>query len=480
MKLLASVVLVAVCAGAAFGFESNLPKQLTKETRDCLLCHQEQNPGLYQMWGASKHYGANVGCYECHRGEKGDADLLKDGIHNDFQIATIVSPQDCARCHATEVKEFTNSHHAKAGRIMGSLDNLLAEVIEGNNGLVTPAFPEGISAAAVTGCWQCHGSTVRVLKDGTLDPATWPNTGMGRINPDGSEGSCTACHQRHQFSAGQARHPDNCGKCHLGPDHPQKEIYEESKHGIAFFANQSRMNLDSPKWIVGEDYTAAPTCATCHMSATKDQDVNHNIGLRIKWNNRPARSTLASETDAKWHLESAVIDGDQRRANMKDVCTSCHQSTFVDNFFVQYEALLDLYDKKYAVPGLELYALATAVLKTDESYVGFVHPIDWTWFEIWHHEGRRARHAASMQAPDYTHWHGTYDMAKHWMVKFVPEIRQIIAEYKDSAPQQTEALAAGLEKVMNSDNWKWALNKEDPKVKAARERRQREFTERYR
>ena len=26
------------------------------------------------------------------------------------------------------------------------------------------------------------------------DPATWPNTGIGRINPDGSEGSCTACH----------------------------------------------------------------------------------------------------------------------------------------------------------------------------------------------------------------------------------------------------------------------------------------------
>ena len=25
--------------------------------------------------------------------------------------------------------------------------------------------------------------------------------------------------------------------------------------------------------------------------------------------------------------------------------------------------------------------------------------------EIWHHEGRVARHGASMMAPDYTHWH---------------------------------------------------------------------------
>ncbi|MHC4819704.1 MAG: multiheme c-type cytochrome, partial [Planctomycetota bacterium] len=124
------------------------------------------------------------------------------------------------------------SHHAKGGRILGSLDNVLAEVVEGNNAFVTPGFPEGVSAAAVNGCWQCHGSQVKVLKDGQLDPATWPNTGIGRINPDGSEGSCTACHSRHAFSAAQARHPDNCGKCHMGPDHPQKEIYEESKHGI--------------------------------------------------------------------------------------------------------------------------------------------------------------------------------------------------------------------------------------------------------
>ena len=34
-----------------------------------------------------------------------------------------------------------------------------------------------------------------------LAASTWPNTGIGRINPDGSEGSCAACHARHTFSA---------------------------------------------------------------------------------------------------------------------------------------------------------------------------------------------------------------------------------------------------------------------------------------
>ena len=47
----------------------------------------------------------------------------------------------------------------------------------------TGAAQGGISAAAVNGCWQCHGSKVKVLEDGELDPATYPNTGIGRINP---------------------------------------------------------------------------------------------------------------------------------------------------------------------------------------------------------------------------------------------------------------------------------------------------------
>ncbi|MEE8336282.1 MAG: multiheme c-type cytochrome, partial [Candidatus Neomarinimicrobiota bacterium] len=318
-----------------------IPTELSDETRECIECHKTEHPSLYQQWGNSKHFGANVGCFECHTAQADDADAFE---HYDFNISIIVSPQDCSKCHEKEVDEFVNSHHSKAGRIMGSLDNILAEVVEGNRGFVTPAFPMGVSAAAVNGCWQCHGSEVKVLEDGRLDPATWPNTGMGRINPDGSEGSCSACHQRHEFSIAQARRPENCGRCHLGPDHPQLEIYNESKHGINFYANVDKMNLASSKWIVGEDYSAAPTCATCHMSATENQDVSHNIGLRIKWNNRPVHSTLAHETDKKWGLESSKITGEMRRKKMKDVCTSCHNNNFTDNFFIQYEGLIDLYE----------------------------------------------------------------------------------------------------------------------------------------
>jgi hypothetical protein len=153
----------------------------------------------------------------------------------------------------------------------------------------------------------------------------------------------------------------------------------------------------------------------------------------------------------------------------------------VDNFFVQYEGLLELYENKYAGPGEKLYMAAVEVLKTDPNYTKFNRAIDWTWFEIWHHEGRRARHAAAMMAPDYTHWHGTYDLAKHWMTKFIPEIEEIIHEFEDSAAaeKQVAELKTLLTEVQNTDQWKWSINKEDQAVKDARRKRQEEFRDRY-
>jgi len=348
--------MVAVLLPAAlllFGTSSNfaqttIPNQITEETLECIECHVTETNAIYQEWGTSKHFRGNVGCYECHGAEKGDADAFD---HEGHLISIIVSPKDCARCHANEVKEFDESHHAKAGMILGSLDNFLADIVEGNWEFY------GGSALTVSGCKQCHGSVVEVNEDGTLTPASWPNTGMGRLNPDGSVGACTACHQRHAFSAEQARRPENCGKCHLGPDHPQKEIYEESKHGIAYRAHEDDLNMDSAKWVLGEDYTAAPTCATCHMSSVRTKDgelipVTHDVGLRISWNNRPPKSIRPEVSDKKLGLEKmAKVSWETRRANMTRVCTVCHNTNYVNNFYEQYDGVIDLYNSKFAEHG---------------------------------------------------------------------------------------------------------------------------------
>ena len=460
-----------VTAIQAFG-----PAEISEETQECIDCHRKETPALYEQWGDSKHYRANVGCFECHKADRTDVDVFD---HYDFNIAIIVSPADCANCHSKEVEEFAGSHHAAAGRILGSLDNLLAEVVEGNSGFVTEAFPHGTSAAAVNGCWQCHGTEVKVNSDGTLDPATWPNTGIGRHNPDGSVGSCSACHQRHEFSVEQARHPDTCGKCHLGPDHPQKEIYEESKHGIAFAANINDMNMESPKWIVGEDYTAAPTCATCHMSATKKQGVTHDVGMRISWNNRPIVSIRPEVSDAKMGLPGADVNWKERRRNMQDVCSACHAGGWVENWYVQYDGLIELYNEKYGKPGIELMAAAAPLLKP----VKFSNKIDFIWFELWHHEGRRARHGASMMGPDYTHWHGTYELGRNFYTHLLPELEELVEQGMNSGEVDKVAAAENLTKVidevLNSENHKWYLGLMDPEEKARRDGERKEFTDRY-
>ncbi|MBI5155544.1 cytochrome c3 family protein [Candidatus Poribacteria bacterium] len=473
LVILAAVLLCAVPWSARAGFTM---KEMSPESKACVACHKEESRAIYEQWGESKHYRANVGCFECHSSVEGDTDAFE---HHGEMISVIVSPKDCARCHEHEVGEFNGSHHSKGARILGSLDNVLAEVVEGNRGFVTESFPEGVSAAAVNGCWQCHGTEVKVLKDGKLDPSTWPNTGIGRINPDGSEGSCTACHSRHAFSAAQARTPDTCGKCHMGPDHPQIEIYNESKHGIAYYANVDKMSLNSPKWIVGEDYDAAPTCATCHMSATKDQPVTHDVGLRISWNNRPEISVRPEVSDAKMNLPGKDITWEIRRKNMMNVCINCHNQNFVDAFYVQYDGLIDLYHEKFAEPGLALYKAAKPLLKEPQ----FSNKIDFTWYEIWHHEGRRARHGVSMMGPDYTHWHGTYEVGKHFYSEYIPELEELAERHAESADPAKKAAAgdlkALLDQVLNSDNHKWYINKMDDTEKQRREQQREEFKARY-
>ena len=356
----------------------------------------------------------------------------------------------------------------------------ISNVVEGNRAMVTPGHPGGVAASAVNGCWQCHGAEVKVIGKGKLDPASYPNTGIGRINPDGSEGACNACHLRHEFSVAQARHPDTCGKCHLGPDHPQKEIYEESKHGIAFFSHIDEMNMDSPKWVVGEDYWAAPTCATCHMSATRTQPLTHDIGMRISWNNRPEISIRPEVADAKLGLPGKNVPWHMRRANMQDVCVACHEEQWVENFYIQYDALIELYNNKFAKPSQELARLSQDL---KDVKMPFITDVDWSYWELWHHEGRRARHGASMMAPDYTHWHGTYEVAKTFYTHLIPAVKEMIEDGHDSGDAEkmkaADALAAKLEEVLNSDDHKWYIGKLDPAEAQRRKEAQEEFKARY-
>jgi len=363
----------------------------------CMTCHKEKSPGLYKQWFESSHATHNVTCLDCHQAKKGEKDSY---THYDATIATLVTPKDCGNCHEREAEETQRSYHATAGEILDSNDAYMAHVAGG-------------APVAIVGCESCHGAKVEIDPDSEnrLSAKSWPNSGIGRLNPDGSKGSCTACHTRHSFSLSQARQPESCSKCHLGPDHPQKEVYEESKHGNAFFTNKEKMNLDGAAWVVGVDYYYAPTCATCHMSATTTQKVSHDVGNRISWTLRPPISKHKENWPAK-------------RKNMQNVCLACHGQQFVDGHYYQYDALVELYNEKFAIPSTELITLVKnkGILKNKAN---FSNKLEWIYWELWHHEGRRARHGASMMAPDYAWWHGIYDVAQHFYFKFIPEARKL-------------------------------------------------------
>jgi hypothetical protein len=463
-----------------------------ESSRNCIDCHSQQNPGIVDHWKTSTHAEKGVGCAECHTADKGDVDGFDHyGVH----IATVVTPMDCSRCHPNEAEEFAHSHHAAAGNILASLDNFLAETVEGarvpfNPHSKTPGreidMVNGM-ASAFTGCQQCHGSKValqstdggmitvddlkpgpdgkptnaevvtRVVRSETdgrprYHPGTWPNTGIGRLNLDGSRGSCSACHSRHDFSPRRARQPENCGKCHLGPDHPQKEIYEESKHGVAYRDLREHMNLDAEKWVLGKDYTQAPTCATCHMSAhTKDARVTHDPGRRISWTNRPpislvmdtdAHHQVVKETDPQARAKLVTDTWRDKRSRMQDVCSHCHTPEYITGFYKQYDDFVVLYNEKFGKPGQAIVgALREHELITE---LDFDEEIEWTWFYLWHHEGRRARHGASMMAPDYAHWHGMYEVAERFYMELIPQAREITAhaaaEGKTDAAQAVNAV----------------------------------------
>ena len=115
--------------------------------------------------------------------------------------------------------------------------------------------------------------------------------------------------------------------------------------------------------------------------------------------------------------------------------------------------------------------------------IPFGNKVDWIWWEIWHHEGRRARHGAAMMGPDYTHWHGTYEVAKHWYTEYIPELEAIVARGLASDDpdkvQAAEALQAKLQAVLDSDDHKWYLGKMSPEEAAARKKAAEEFKSRY-
>ncbi len=406
------------------------------EGQACVSCHEKASPGLTEQWHESAHQTAGVNCMDCHQADAAEPDAIE---HEGQVIAVIVSPKDCGRCHEAELKEQTGSVHAEAYA-------LIAERV--------PALAQNLTGAAMqaAGCDQCHGSEVKVLGDGTLDPASWPNSGIGRINPDGSKGSCSSCHGRHAFSKAQAREPEACVRCHSGPDSPDKEVFEASKHGMLYAAHRDRMNLNGDTWVAGQDYTAAPTCVTCHMGAAGKIPTTHDVGMRNAWSlntpvsrqqylvvlddgdklelpateKAPKRGAEITKADGTTAKVKAVATPARRRQIMSLVCLECHSKGFTSGFMTQFDNVVELYNTKFGEPAQAIMAaLYQRGLLTP---LPFDEPIEFSYWELWHDEGARARHGASMASPNHAWWEGMYLVGRNFYSRFLPEARLVAGD----------------------------------------------------
>ena len=380
-----------------------IERNLTEEGRACITCHQQTTPGQVEDWKDSRHAHAGITCIDCHQVAEGSPSAMRHANVEDTPVfvSPLVSPKVCGRCHVDAKAQFDASGHFRAYRQIIPKDSLhaLVQVHEGRS------IPELQDAPNETGCMQCHGTRIELDEDNRPTPETWPNNGMGNIYPDGSTGSCTACHSRHKFDIAEARHPHACASCHLGPDHPNIEIFNNSKHGHLYNTEGDEWNFDTAPdaWEPG-DYRG-PTCATCHMSGIGELAVTHNVSERLYWNLWAKESKVRGSDDV---LSPLLGDGPEGRKKMKMVCKNCHSGTHTDGFFAQGDKAVRLYNEGY-------YAPATKMLN-ELKEKGLVKDNPWTdefqitYYHLWHHEGRRARQGAMMGAADYAHWHGFFEL----------------------------------------------------------------------
>ncbi|WP_027184338.1 multiheme c-type cytochrome [Desulfovibrio inopinatus] len=386
-----------------------ISRAMTDQAVACIECHKQTTPGIFGDWAKSRHASANISCIDCHMAKPEDNDIATDHAkyydraelpygkrQYEVPVAAVVTPKDCSRCHPDEAEQYSRSKHANTLEIIWKID---------------PWLNDGMNSAIErkTGCFACHG-TIVAMKDGKVDPATWPNVGVGRLNLDGSKGSCTSCHTRHRFNTAEARKPDACDQCHLGPDHPQIEIFEESKHGAIYSAYQSEYNFDAAPgtWTAGVDYRA-PTCAACHMSGTGTVRTSHDVTERLSWETQAPLTVRPSDFAAF----PAKTDWKVERDKMKNVCQQCHSDGWINDFYTGFDGAVEEYNTVYFIPAKkkldEMYE--KGVISKDKF---FDEGIEVEFYELWHHEGRRARMGTMMMAPDYAWWHGFYELKKRY------------------------------------------------------------------
>jgi hydroxylamine dehydrogenase len=287
-RLVRMMIASAVGAAALFAAAPTaLAHPVVTDPSLCITCHEYLTPGIVDQY----HNGA--------MGDGVDGDATCVDCHTTDPTGGKVPASRCATCHQQQYDEFAVKDGGGA-----YINKHAIGWTKMTAGARYMAMPQEERSAM---CERCHN--------------------VGYVYDDGSVGKCDSCHTRHTFSAAEAREPDACGTCHMGPDHEQIDMWEKSKHGVVYRTEQGRPDGHPER---------APTCVTCHMPDGTNEGGNgaglplvHNVSTNLTLGTVSQGASLngTAQSVPMRSISQAAID--TARTRMKTTCEQCHSASFV-------------------------------------------------------------------------------------------------------------------------------------------------------
>ncbi len=358
MKLLcmsvALLITISSVAAAAFAGDA------------CLECHEKKTPGIVKFWRKSAHFQKRVGCADCH-GNNVDASHKR---------TVFVDAAKCGACHKAALATHRESKHGIGLRAGGGCTRNREKTGEQQKSCVLCHNPGSAEPLVKTECAMFLAQSPEMQRQGC--------TACHLV-----EARCDVCHTRHGTDLVSARDPATCATCHMGPDHPQAEMWETSRHGVLYKQ-------------AGKE--GSPSCVTCHMPAG-----SHNVSRGIS-------SGIPREAGGRKKEE---------REFMLNICSECHTRDFsarnlddADRVEEQSSALVE--EAKQIIEGLQKDGLLSpspaerpAHPLFGKSFVIGAHmlyenlsSVESRFFKMKMFYAATAYKGAFHQNPDYAHWYG--------------------------------------------------------------------------
>ncbi len=398
------------------------------DPKTCLPCHAGLHPLIVQQFGGAAMGKAGtqnprviyplrqLTCANCH-GTDHDVIMASKGR---------VPETICGGCHAAIYQE----HVVDAGHSYGPGPGGLGINWERNIGV--PHYKEMPRKVMEMGCDVCHSQA------GASDDKYWSDQEQKYVDTSSLpyRNGCIACHTRHAFNLTEARKPEACHTCHMGPDHPNYECYESSKHGSIYSARGAGWD-----WTVPLDQAKyeTPTCAYCHMlyvDSTGTRRASHNMTRKIIWG--------MGVQAASGQIADLVIQPENRakRNEMVKVCLICHSEDRAREYLRSADAhklagdalvveargiLAGLYKDGLVRPGrgqasagllpgprFSAIELPGGIAQHSPTSLYYdVTPVEREYFDLFFFSALKSYKGAFHMSPDYAWWYGYADVLGH-------------------------------------------------------------------